>query len=150
MDLKLLKGALCAAISLWDSGIGSGAQKQSSLFSSWKASEQVSHSECMTNAWRGDERGSEGLGMCVTEPYGMDGYYTNTYSTNSLRWLHRCFYLKCIIEVSKASLLIKVSPPPRCNDRVSGPEAVKGGGRGARVGSGPGDRPTSVRGYPRG
>lgn len=44
MDFRLLKGALCAAISLWDSGIGSGAQKQSSLFISWKASEQVSQS----------------------------------------------------------------------------------------------------------
>lgn len=75
MDFKLLKGALCAAISLWDSGIGSGAQKQSSLFISWRASEQVSQSESVTNGWRGKERESEGLGMCITELCGMDRYY---------------------------------------------------------------------------
>lgn len=81
LDFKLLKGALCAAISLWDSGIGSGAQKQSSLFISWKASEQVSQSESMTNGWRGKERESESFGMCITELWcGVDRYYyTLTY-----------------------------------------------------------------------
>lgn len=49
------------------SRIGSGAQKQSSLFISWKANEQVSQSKSVTNGWRGKERESEGVGMCITE-----------------------------------------------------------------------------------
>lgn len=56
LDFRLLKGALCAAISLRDSGTGSSAQKQSSLFISWKASEQVSQSGSVTNGWRGKAR----------------------------------------------------------------------------------------------
>lgn len=80
LDFKLLKGALCAAISLWDSGIGSGAQKQSSLFISWKASEQVSQSESMTNGWRGKERESEGFRYVhELSCNGRDRYY-NTFT----------------------------------------------------------------------
>lgn len=66
MDFKLLKGALCATISPWDSGIGSRAQKQSSLFISWKPSEQVSQSEPMTNGCRRKAREHKGLGLCIS------------------------------------------------------------------------------------
>lgn len=66
LDFKLLKGALCAAISLWDSGIGSRGQKQSSLFISWKANEQVSQSEPMTDGWGGGGGGgASGAAVCV-------------------------------------------------------------------------------------
>lgn len=64
LDFKLLKGALCAAISLWDSEIGSRGQKQSSLFISWKANEQVSQSESMTDGWVEEEGGKLGVGGC--------------------------------------------------------------------------------------
>lgn len=61
LDFKLLKGALCATISPWDSGVGSRALKQSSLFISWKASEQVSQSEPVTNGCRRKAREIEGV-----------------------------------------------------------------------------------------
>lgn len=68
LDFKLLKGALCAAISLWDSGIGSRSKKQSSLFISWKANEQVSQSEPMTDGWGGGGGGggwgASGAAVC--------------------------------------------------------------------------------------
>lgn len=67
LALELLKGALCAAISLWDFSDWQRTQKQSSLFISWKANEQVSQSKSVTNGWRGKERESEGVGMCITE-----------------------------------------------------------------------------------
>lgn len=52
------KGAFCAAISLWDSGTGSRAQKQSSLLISWQAGEQVSQSASLSN---NQEKQSEAL-----------------------------------------------------------------------------------------
>lgn len=65
LDFKLLKGALCAAISLWDSEIGSRGQKQSSLFISWKANEQVSQSKSVTDGWVVEEDHDEvGAGGC--------------------------------------------------------------------------------------
>lgn len=70
--VRLLKGPLCAAISLWDSGTGSGAHKQSSLFISWKLSEQAFQSESITSGWTGKWKVWEGLGMCITELCGMD------------------------------------------------------------------------------
>lgn len=100
MDFRLLKGALCAAISLWDSGIGSGAQKQSSLFISWKASEQVSQSR-VHDQWVEREREGKREFKHVC---GVDSYcYIFTCSASATMLFSHS--LKPFILLSKASVV---------------------------------------------
>lgn len=92
LDFELLKGALCAAISLWDSGIGSRAQKQSSLFISWKASEQVSQSESMTNGRGGVGVGGACMAVCTTELRLNGEIFVHTF-LHTVHWPHSCLHI---------------------------------------------------------
>lgn len=67
LALELLKGALCAAISLWDFSDWQQSPETKQFVHFLETNEQVSQSKSVTNGWRGKERESEGVGMCITE-----------------------------------------------------------------------------------
>lgn len=113
------KGVLCAAISLRDSETGNRTQKQSSLFISWKAEEQVFQSHSLTR-------------RCITT-------HTHCFSVKKekfglklqflliiLVFLHIKFYFFTFLYCSR-SILSSLSPSVKVS---SGCKEMKGGGVG--------------------